>query len=388
MLRDYFRKIMCVLLVFVGFAVNVPCAYAQKSDEAAGVNAPSAILLDAESGSVLCEKNSHEKRSCASLSKVMLMLLAFEAIDSGKTSLDTMVTASPIACAQNGADIWLVESEQLSVEDLIKAVAMVAANDAAAALAEHLCGSIDACVKAMNDKAAALSLKDTSFKNITGDDADGNYSSAYDLAVISKELVSHKKSLKYTSEWLDYIRDGATQLVNTNNLVKSYDGMTGLRTGTTTLSGACMAASAQRDDMSLVAVVLGDKTSDMRFSDIQRLLDYGFSSFSSYTPQIPPELPTEIPVEGGMEGTVKIDYSPNEQILMPSADIELIEITYQLEDNLQAPISSGQQVGTVTYTCKGRQIAEYWITAGEDSDEVHFFGIFKIYLNDMLCIFG
>ena len=225
------KKILASILVFALFIFGIH--FTGYADEPLSVTAPSALLMDFDTGKVLYEKNSHEKRACASITKVMTLCLIFEAIDAGKIDYDTIVTTTPAAAAAGGSDIWLVEGEQMSVNDLIKAIVVASANDAAVAVAEHLCGSEKAFVEQMNKKAQELGMKDTLFKNCSGLDEEGHLTSAYDVALMSRELMKHEEIFNYTSIWLDYLRDGATQIVNTNKLLKTYNGITGLKTGTT-----------------------------------------------------------------------------------------------------------------------------------------------------------
>ena len=222
------KKVLALFVSIVVLLTNIPVtAYAEEAVE---VTAPSALLMDYETGKVLYEKNSHEVRACASITKIMTLCLIFEAIDAGKINYDTIVTASPAAAAMGGSDIWLVEGEQMSVNDLIKAIVVASANDAAVAMAEYISGSEKAFVEQMNKKAQTLGMKDTVFKNCNGLDEEGHLTSAYDVALMSRELMKHSEVYNYTSIWLDYLRDGATQIVNTNKLLKTYDGITGLKT--------------------------------------------------------------------------------------------------------------------------------------------------------------
>lgn len=221
------------------FSVNVNAVTEET------ITAPSAVLMETSSGKILFEKNPHEQRPCASITKVMTMLLVCEAIDNGKLSLDDTITASAHAASMGGSDIWLEEGETMSADDMIKATVVASANDAAVALAEHLCGSEEVFVEKMNEKASQLGMKDTVFKNCNGLDEDGHITSAYDVAVMSRELMKHEMIFDYTSIWLDNLRGGKTQIVNTNKLLKTYNGITGLKTGTTNDAGCCMAASAK-----------------------------------------------------------------------------------------------------------------------------------------------
>ena len=257
------------------------------SAEGLEVTAPSAVLMEASTGQVLFEKEAHQQRPCASITKVMTLCLTFEAIDSGRLSLDQTLTASAHAASMGGSDIWLEEGESMTVDDLLKATVIMSANDAAVVLAEAVAGSEDAFVAKMNEKALSLGMNDTTFKNCNGLDEEGHLTSAYDVALMSRELVRHEKIFDYTLTWMDSVRDGATQLVNTNKLIRTYQGITGLKTGTTGQAGSCITATAQRDGLELIAVVLGADSTEHRFQDAAALLDYGFANWKITVPESP-----------------------------------------------------------------------------------------------------
>ena len=269
------------------------------------ITAPAAVLMDANSGKILFEKNAHEQRPCASITKVMTLTLVLEAVDSGKIHMNDVVTTSAHAASMGGSDIWLEEGEQMSVDDMIKATAVASANDAAVALAEFVSGSEEDFVAAMNEKASSLGMEDTTFLNCNGLDEEGHITSAYDVALMSRELMKHEKIFDYTSIWIDYLRDGETQIVNTNKLLKSYNGITGLKTGTTGDAGSCISATAERGGLSLIAVVLGAASGTDRFRDAAALLDYGFANFESRELRLKDEL-EPIAVENGMRDTVGV----------------------------------------------------------------------------------
>ena len=348
------------------------------------LTAPSALLMDYETGKVLFEKNSHDVRPCASITKVMTLCLIFEAIESGKISYDTIVTTSPIAAAAGGSDIWLVEGEQMSVNDLIKAIVVVSANDASIAMAECVCGSESAFVEEMNKKAAALGMNDTTFKNCNGLDEDGHVTSAYDVALMSRELMKHDDIYNYTSIWLDYIRDGATQLVNTNKLLKTYSGITGLKTGTTSKAGACITATAQRDGLNLISVVLGAENTADRFNDAARLLDYGFANYSSITPQLPEENIDTVEISKGMQTEVNVRCDINGKFLMKKGSQENITSEIIIAEDIEAPIEKGQQLGKITYKCEGEVLGEFPISAAQDIAEINFKDVFALLFNSFI----
>lgn len=350
------------------------------------ITAPSAVLMETSSGKILFEKNPHEQRPCASITKVMTMLLVCEAIDNGKLSLDDTITASAHAASMGGSDIWLEEGETMSADDMIKATVVASANDAAVALAEHLCGSEEVFVEKMNEKASQLGMKDTVFKNCNGLDEDGHITSAYDVAVMSRELMKHEMIFDYTSIWLDNLRDGKTQIVNTNKLLKTYNGITGLKTGTTNDAGCCMAASAKRGDMSLVAVVLGCNSGKERFSDAAALLDYGFANFSVTQLKAPEDLPKTIKVENGMQGNIGIGCDVNASIVLDKNSSSKIVSKIDLPESIEAPVVSGQKLGTVTYSLDGNAVKSFEITALQDAEKISFASVFSVLLNSIISL--
>ena len=350
------------------------------------ITAPSAVLMETSSGKILFEKNPHEQRPCASITKVMTMLLVCEAIDNGKLSLDDTITASAHAASMGGSDIWLEEGETMSADDMIKATVVASANDAAVALAEHLCGSEEVFVEKMNEKASQLGMKDTVFKNSNGLDEDGHITSAYDVAVMSRELMKHEMIFDYTSIWLDNLRDGKTQIVNTNKLLKTYKGITGLKTGTTNDAGCCMAASATRGDMSLVAVVLGCNSGKERFSDAAALLDYGFANFSVTQLKAPEDLPKTIKVENGMQGNIGIGCDVNASIVLDKNSSSKIVSKIDLPESIEAPVVSGQKLGTVTYSLDGNAVKSFEITALQDAEKISFASVFSVLLNSIISL--
>ena len=350
------------------------------------ITAPSAVLMETSSGKILFEKNPHEQRPCASITKVMTMLLVSEAIDNGKLSLDDTITASAHAASMGGSDIWLEEGETMSADDMIKATVVASANDAAVALAEHLCGSEEVFVEKMNEKASQLGMKDTVFKNCNGLDEDGHITSAYDVAVMSRELMKHEMIFDYTSIWLDNLRGGKTQIVNTNKLLKTYNGITGLKTGTTNDAGCCMAASAKRGDMSLVAVVLGCNSGKERFSDAAALLDYGFANFSVTQLKAPEDLPKTIKVENGMQGNIGIGCDVNASIVLDKNSSSKIVSKIDLPESIEAPVVSGQKLGTVTYSLDGNAVKSLEITALQDAEKISFASVFSVLLNSIISL--
>ena len=315
----------------------------------------------------------------------MTLLLVFEAIDAGKIKMTDVVTASAHAASMGGSDIWLEEGETMTVDEMIKATVVASANDAAVALAELVAGTEDEFVAQMNARAKALGMKETVFKNCNGLDEDGHVTSAYDVALMSRELIKHKDIFNYTSIWMDYLRGGATQIVNTNKLLKTYKGITGLKTGTTSKAGSCISATATRDKLSLISVVLGSASGKERFTDAAKLLDYGFANFTSIIPKLEQEL-TPVKVKDGMfkEVATKTDLSGS--FLIKKGNEKNIKSKIEYEEEVQAPVKSGQKVGKITYTLDKEKLAEYDITAQNDVEEVTFLSILTLMFQSFIKI--
>lgn len=354
----------------------------QARGEGLELAAPSAVLMEAGTGQVLFEKNCHEVRPCASITKVMTLCLTFNAIESGQLNLTDQLSASAHAASMGGSDIWLKEGELMSVDDLIKATVIMSANDAAVVLAENVAGSEEAFVARMNEKAAELGMEETTFKNCNGLDEEGHVTSAYDVALMSRELIRHEKITDYTLTWIDYVRDGATQLVNTNKLIRSYQGITGLKTGTTSQAGSCITATAERNGLRLIAVVLGAGSTDDRFRDAAALLDYGFAGWSVTVPETP-ELP-RVAVAGGMEETVGVKAGESPEILMPNGERGEIEAQTVWRENLTAPVQAGEVIGEIRYSSGGQVVARVDITATEDVEAISFQSAFLYLLRGYL----
>lgn len=376
------RTIAITMSLF--FIAAVPTA-AYALDETS-ITAPAAVLMEPETGRVLFEKNAHEVRACASITKVMTLLLVFEAIDSGKLSMDETVTASAHASSMGGSDIWLEEGETMTVDEMIKATVVASANDAAVALAEHICGTEEEFVSKMNQKAKELGMKETTFKNCNGLDEEGHLTSAYDVALMSRELIKHKDIFKYTGIWMDYLRDGKTQLVNTNKLLKSYNGITGLKTGTTGDAGSCITATATRGELSLIGVVLGSASGKERFTDAATILDYGFANYSMYSPKVPDEAITNISVVGGMQGSVKTAVSGTTPILIKKGEEKNISQNLNLPESVEAPVKKGDKIGSIEYTLDKKKIAESPVMADGDVQEMTFWSVFAVIFAGLLSI--
>ena len=315
------------------------------------IPAKSALLMDIATGTVLYEQNAHTPLAPASVTKVMTMLLIMEAIDSGKIGWDDMVTASEEAAAKGGSQIYLKVGETMSVSDMVKSIAVSSANDCACAMAEHLAGSETAFVTMMNTRAKELGMNDTNFVNCTGlddsEEAKNHKTSAYDIAIMSRELMkNHPDIKKFTTIWMDTVRNGTFGLSNTNKMVRFYAGATGLKTGFTSDAGYCLSATAERDGMELVAVVMGCETSKERFAACKSLLDYGFANYSLVQTDLPKAL--TVPVVLGKAETVKVKLAQSNDLLIDKAQKNSVTTQVELESSVNAPVSKGQRLGTLT----------------------------------------
>ena len=341
------------------------------SARAVEVSAPSALLMEKETGTVLFAKNEHEKLEPASVTKVMTLLLVMEAIDAGVLTYDTVISASAHACSMGGSQIWLRENEQMSVSDMLKAVCVVSANDCAVALAEAVAGSEEAFVERMNARAKELGMNDTTFKNATGLPADGHVTSAYDIALMSRELIlNHPDIRQYTTIWMDTLRDGTSQLVNTNKLIRFYEGATGLKTGSTDSALYCLSATAERDGMELIAVIMKGATSDQRFTDAKTLLTHGFSTYALHT--ITPDTPLPpVPVTLGTQATVQPVLGEGAALVLEKSAGELSQ-SVTLAESIGAPVAVGDPLGTMTVTAGEQVVAEIPILAGEEVPRVTY----------------
>ena len=331
------------------------------------VKAKSAVLMDVETGTVLTEQNAHEPLAPASVTKVMTMLLIMEAIDSGKIGWQDMVTASEAAAAKGGSQIYLKVGEQMTVADMVKSIAVSSANDCACAMAEHLCGSEEAFVTKMNERAAELGMKNTHFVNCTGLDdspeASEHKTTAYDIAVMSRELMkNHPDIKKFTTIWMDTVRNGAFGLSNTNKMVRFYNGCTGLKTGFTQKAGYCLSATAQRDGMELVAVVMGAESSQDRFAACKQLLDYGFANFAVVQPEMSEQT---VPVRLGTSAFVAAVPAESGNVLIDKSQKGMVESQINLLPEVSAPVGKGQRLGTLTLKVGQQVLKEIPLIADE-----------------------
>jgi len=348
--------------------------------------AKSYILIEAGSGEVLTSREPHKKMEPASVTKIMTLLLVCEAVDAGQYALGDIVTASEHACEMGGSQIWLEPGEQFTVGELIKTVAVVSANDSAMALAEFTAGSEESFVEAMNAKAAYLGMTDTHFENPTGLPAEGHLTSAYDIALMSRALLEHEWIKNYTTVWMDSIRDGKSELVNTNRLVKTYPGATGLKTGFTQSAKYCLSASAMRDGMELIAVVLGGESSALRFEAAASLLNYGFGTYTVVNLlEKDGSFPELLPVRNGRTPELELEVRDAEGFLLTKTQAANLHYSYELPEEVTAPVDDGQEVGTLRVYAGEEEIAALPITAAYRVEKKTYTDIVGELLQILLC---
>ena len=342
---------------------------------AEGVNdikAVSAILMDGSSGKVLFEKNADQRLPPASITKIMTMLLIMEAIDSGQISTDDIVTVSKTAAIKTGSHIFLAEGEQMSVNDLMKGIAVASGNDAAIAMAEYLYGTQEKFVEQMNKRAKELGMENTNFVNCNGLDVDNHYSSARDVALMTLELLKHPKIFDYTTIWMDTLRNGQFGLANTNKLIRFYEGANGMKTGSTSKAGYCLSATAKRGDMQLIAVVMSSPSTKERFADGSTLLNYGFGSFTREVKATAGEAYGELAVEGGVKSAAPLAYEDDFSIVVENGNKNSITAEPNLPESIQAPVTKGQKVGEMVYYEQGKQVGKSDLVASEDVEKISF----------------
>lgn len=346
-------------------------------DQSLTITAKSAILTERSTGTVLFEHDADKQMPPASITKVMTLLLVFEAMDAGKFTMETEIAASEHACSMGGSQIWLEPGEAFTVNELLKAAAISSANDACVALGEAVSGSEETFVELMNERAAELGMKNTVFKNCTGLDAEGHLSTARDIAIMSAELLRHPEIKNYSTVWMDSLRGGKTELTNTNRLVRFYKGCTGLKTGSTDGAGCCLSASAERDGMELISVTLGSPNTDERFAAGRKLLDYGFANFALVKMTPPEEYLAPIPVAHGTAETVQPICEEPVAFLLKKGQEAGVEQSVYLPEKLEAPVKAGDVLGRVTVTLSGGEIGGYDIVAAEDVPRMGLFEALK-----------
>ena len=380
------KKRVAALILGLFFILNaLPCAALDinpATDRDFDVPCLAAILIVEDSGTVFYEKNADESRPIASITKIMTLLLTFEALEAGKVSLSDIVPVSEHAYHMGGSQIWLEPGEQLTLDEMLKAICISSANDAAVAVAEFIGGSEPVFVERMNARAKELGMQSTTFRNACGLDEDGHLSTARDVAIMSREmLLNHPEIENYCTVWMDTLRGGATQLVNTNKLLKSYNGITGLKTGTTGKAGVCISASASRDDLRLIAVVLGSSSGKERFAAATSLLDYGFAMFESALVPIPADAPKALPVQKGEEPALELCYTAPERCLAVKGQGSALQAEVELPQTLEAPIREGSVIGSLNIKNSQGILQSCPIIAAESVDARSFSGCFRRVVN-------
>lgn len=340
------KKILSFAVAIILATANIPIAYAREYP-VLSTDSKAALLMEFETGKILYASNEHEKLPMASVTKIMSILLVVEALEAGTVSFDDIVTASAHASQMGGSQIYLKENEKMSLRDMLKSVVVASANDACVALGEHLAGSETEFVARMNARAAELGMKDTSFINCTGLDAEGHYTTAYDIAVMSRELLSHELIYEFTTIWTDSVRGGEFGLTNTNKLIRFYQGANGLKTGSTDDAKFCVSAAAKRGDMQLIAVVLGSSTGAARFEAAKTMLNYGFSNFKLLSLELP-ELPM-IEVSNGRSELIQLGAHMPEKLLVEKSFSQKPEFVIEIPESVTAPIEAGDEVGKISW---------------------------------------
>ena len=400
------RFLVCVLLLVFIFQLSVTGACANKSigddDEAlvpstftskvtdgddvsklpVEIKAKSAVLMDVETGQVLLSYNADLRLYPASVTKIMTMLLVVEAIDSGRISLTDRVSCTENSAAKGGSQIWLEVGEQMTVDELLRATVIGSANDAATLLGEHISGSEESFIALMNARAKELGMSNTTFVNATGldDTTDEHLTTARDIAIMSAELLRHPIITEYTTVWMDSLRGGETQLVNTNKLVRFYEGTTGLKTGTTAKAGCCVSASAKRDNLHLVAVVMGSENSNDRFNTAKNMLNWGFGNYTLYTPEIDLAPYKGVRVESGRAERVKALLPEIKPVLIKKGDEQGVIVSVDIADTVTAPVLEKQTLGTIKITLDGKVVGDYKILSAAEVKSLTFFdGILRLF---------
>ncbi len=382
-MKKFKSLLVLVLAIIIAFSISISTFALTIKKTELELNGKSAILMDVATGEVLYEKEADLRLPPASVTKIMTLLLVFEAIDAGKLSLDEMLTVSENAASMGGSQIFLEPGESMSVDDLLKSVIVASANDAALTLAEQVAGSEEAFVEAMNNRATELGMKNTRFENVTGldDDTTDHLTTARDIAIMSRELLKHEKVCEYSTIWMDTIRNGEFGLTNTNRLVRFYRGITGLKTGSTSKAGFCVSASAKRGETHLIAVIMGAESSDARNASASKLLDYGFANYSTYNGE--KISIDDIVVYGGIKDKISIESEPFKG-LVNKGDEGKVKYEIDLPDYVKAPLKKGDTVGKIVYTIDGEIVGEQAIICSENVPKISFWQytclIFKKFL--------
>ena len=399
------RKIYCAFLCICFLCITEVChatyltiptwaedSIAETSGEVGenflDLSCESAILISQDTGEVLYEHNAHEKLRPASVTKVMTILLIMEEIDSGRLSYSDRISCSEKASSMGGSQIWLDTREELTVDEMLKAICVVSANDCTVAMAEHIAGSEEMFVNRMNERAKELGMNDTTFKNCHGIDEDGHETSSYDIALMSRELLrNHPSITKYTTIWMDSLRDGKSELVNTNKLIRNYQGATGLKTGSTSLALFNLSASATRDDLSLIAVIMRAPSTKERFSCARKLLDYGFSTFK-YKKFAEKDVEVmNVPINKGVVSEVSVKYADTSGKIMNKKSEGNVEQEIIINDNVSAPIEAGQVLGRVEFKVDGEAVASVDLVAENEVGKLNIFTMGKRILKKWFYLF-
>ena len=388
MFTSYKRVGVSFLVAFflanIIFPLQLVCVSAEQNESVIELSAPSAILMEQSSGEILYEKNADEPLPPASVTKVMTMLLTMEAVDSGKIALDDIVTGSEYAKSMGGSTIFLDAGEKISVYDLMKGVAVASGNDAAVALGEHISGSCEGFVELMNNRAKELGMANTQFKNPNGLDCEGHFSSARDIAIMSRELLKHEKIFEFTTIWMDSLRDGKFQLSNTNKLIRFYNGANGLKTGSTSVAKNCISASALRDGMQLIAVVMAAPTSAQRFADAKKLLDYGFANFEVKKVVNSGDEYGKVKVFKGMKGEVCAVAKDNFSALIKKGEGDKIATEVNIQSDINAPVKRLDKIGEISILKGENRIGTVNIVSFEDVEKLTYYAMLsKLFLNWM-----
>lgn len=387
MIRLFMQIMLAVMLQVNVCGINVSVSEVKGVDieyQAVDASAPvdvslmtfakSVILMEKSTGKVLYAENEHEKVFPASVTKIMTILLVCESIENGKITLNDSVTCSDNASSKGGSQIWLEPGEVMTVHELLKATCVYSANDACTLLGEYIAGSETAFNELLNSRAEELGMKNTHFDNCTGlDDAtETHLTTAYDIALMSRELLKHDFIKEYTTIWMDSLRNGETQLVNTNKLIRYYEGITGLKTGTTDKAGCCVSATAERNGMELIAVVMGSENSNDRFTSARNLLDWGFANYELYQPKLPDDVVLTVPVSFGDKDYVEIVMPEIPSVLINKGKAAEISVTVDVTESLEAPVAEGQKTGVVQVVSGDKIIMEYDIVSAENINKLNF----------------
>ena len=382
--------LLCMLLSSCVYAINDQYIWSEETIETSitesknveenqnnlNLESGGAILIEQNTGKVLYTHNEHEKLRPASVTKVMTILLIMEALDNGELSLSDRIPCSENASSMGGSQIWLDTKETLTVDEMLKAICVVSANDCTVAMAEYLAGSEESFVELMNKRAKELGMNDTTFKNCHGIDEDGHVTSAYDISVMARELLTkHPTITNYTTIWMDSLRDGQSELVNTNKLIRNYKGATGLKTGSTSLALYNLAASATRDGLSLIAVIMKAPTTKLRFAEAQKLLDYGFANYSYIEFGKQGETVKTLQVEKGVETTVNAIYETTASVLLKKGQEKNIVQNININEKISAPIEKGEKIGEVSFDLNGEIIATVNLVSDEEIKKVNVWNI-------------